>query len=183
MVPDSNFKAQVYSKQLQSFVDISSDIVEQKHWQKDGKMESDYQMFIHSPIDADEILILKLLRVEGPISQEEGPNSEDSSKEQSPLSLTMMGTGENGDVLFKYINTEQLIVQTFGVNIKKYLAHQKVDLDGDASDESYDNTKEKFELENSEGALLFLPEFNNSKPLQYSSVDKNVTHHQGSLVE
>jgi len=41
------------------------------------------------------------------------------------MQLTIQGQTEDGSVIFLYSHKELTISQSFGVNIKKYIAHQK----------------------------------------------------------
>lgn len=68
--------------------------------------------------------------------------------------------------MFDYQNKLQGIKQSFGVNIKKYFAHQKKEIRFDrASIPRESRTQsEVFDNEISEGAYIFLPEWNRSHP-------------------
>lgn len=46
---------------------------------------------------------------------------------ESKQQLEIQGFSTDGHVLFKYVNADQGVDQTFGVNLKKYLAHQQED--------------------------------------------------------
>jgi len=48
-------------------------------------------------------------------------------KEQMKF-LQIQGVNDKSEVLFQYIDKEQNITQDFGVNLKKYLAHQLLDV-------------------------------------------------------
>ena len=45
----------------------------------------------------------------------------------SEQTLQIKGFTQDGEVVFEYRNPKQQLVQSFGVSLKKYLAHQKVD--------------------------------------------------------
>lgn len=72
--------------------------------------------------------------------------------------LQIQGVNDKSEVLFQYIDKEQNITQAFGVNLKKYLAHQLLDVTNQNSD-IYEGTSVKLELEKSEGRMTILPEF------------------------
>ena len=75
----------------------------------------------------------------------------------------------SGDILFKYSNPAQSIVQTFGFNMKYYKGHIKED--------SSENPLMKLDSEKSE---TFLPEITSQKPLPYSAIkDLEVIYQQG----
>jgi hypothetical protein len=69
-------------------------------------------------------------------------------------------------VLFKYINGEQGVEQTFGVNIKKYIAHQQEDpsINRMFLEKWQWTPEEKTDNEPSEGAYIFKPEWRTPKP-------------------
>ena len=51
------------------------------------------------------------------------------------------------------------------MNLKKYLAHQLLDMDHVFRDsEMYQGTEVKLQLERSEGALLFMPDYKTPLP-------------------
>lgn len=62
LVPSNDFRAHVWSNQIGSFVDIESDVLEQKHWQKNGQQFVDYEMFLKTFIEPDEVLIVKVIK-------------------------------------------------------------------------------------------------------------------------
>ena len=93
---------------------------------------------------------------------------------------------DKGEVLFQYINKDQNLNQTFGINLKKYLAHQVLDIDHvlrDTPDDVYKNSEVKLKLERSEGPYIFLPEYKTPLPVQYSEVNQDVVYQKGNLVE
>jgi hypothetical protein len=52
------------------------------------------------------------------------PVKKDISLAEAKQQLEIQGFSNEGHVLFKYVNAEQGVDQTFGVNLKKYFAHQ-----------------------------------------------------------
>jgi len=76
------------------------------------------------------------------------------------------GVELNGDVLFKYSNPEQQFTQTFGINLKKYLAHRKID---HGVWEGYGPMKGSFNYldmkEEDEGTINIVPDLKNPKPV------------------
>ena len=47
-LPGENYKAQLWSNKLKAFLNIESDVLESKHYKKNGKILLDYEMFINS---------------------------------------------------------------------------------------------------------------------------------------
>jgi hypothetical protein len=59
---------------------VDSDLLEQKHQQKDGQIFSDFEMFVHSQIEPDEVLIMKVEKIS---SQEQlVQENEDAEREK-----------------------------------------------------------------------------------------------------
>lgn len=95
---------------------------------------------------------------------------------------------DKGEVLFQYANKEQNLTQTFGVNLKKYIAHQILDMDHVFRDSEgnggiYQNTEVKLQLERSEGPLLFMPDYKTPLPQQFSEVNQDVIYQKGNMLE
>ena len=65
-------------------------------------------------------------------------------------------------VVFNYIDRTQGIDHNFGVNLKKYLAHQQIDLllDQVFDDEKQLSDEDKLDRIMSEGVYTFLPDWN-----------------------
>ena len=79
LLPSNNFRAHVWSNQIGSFVDIESDVIEQKHWQKNGQQFVDYEMFLKTFIEPDEVLIVKVIR--NVTDDKTGPEDKEEAKE------------------------------------------------------------------------------------------------------
>jgi hypothetical protein len=88
-------------------------------------------------------------------------------------------------VLFKYVNAEQGVDQTFGVNLKKYFAHQQEDPSINRSflDRYLWTLEEKTDNEPSEGAYIFKPEWRNPKPVNYGKLSEDVVYEKGENIE
>jgi len=75
----------------------------------------------------------------------------------------------SGDILFKYTNPAQTIVQTFGFNMKYYKGHIKDD-----------KSENKLMQVDNEGVITFLPELDSQTPSQYSTIkDQEIVYQQG----
>ena len=84
--------------------DVVSDIIEQKHFNKDGTLFSDYEMVINSPnILPDQIALVKVIFTPG--KEPEKPVL--AQQEASKMSLDIEGFTNEGHVLFKYSNVDQ----------------------------------------------------------------------------
>jgi hypothetical protein len=49
LLPSLNYRAQVYCIKSGAFINTTSDILEQKHFAKNGSTFSDFEMIIHAP--------------------------------------------------------------------------------------------------------------------------------------
>jgi hypothetical protein len=79
--------------------------MEQKHQQKDGQLFIDYEMFIHTSMAPDEVVILNVTKT----TEEEAIKAlseTQESKNEPKTSLTISGVSGNGDVLFQYTNKD-----------------------------------------------------------------------------
>jgi len=183
LLPSSNFRAQVWSNQIGSFVEIESDVIEQKHWQKNGQQFVDYEMFLKTFIEPDEVLLVKVVRN---LTDDRAAEEKEEPKEavERVHNLQIQGVSEKGEVLFQYSNKEQNLTQTFGVNLKKYIAHQVLDMDHVFRDaDMYQGTEVKLQLERSEGGLLFMPDYKTPLPQQFSEVNQDVIYQKGNMLE
>ena len=104
---------------------------------------------------------------------------------ESKQSLEIQGFSNEGHVLFRYTNLEQKVNQTFGVNIKKYIAHQMGDVRPNRMflDKWNYTADEKADLEQSEGAYIFKPEWRNPRPQVYGKLNEDVMYEKGSNIE
>lgn len=85
-------------------------------------------------------------------------------------------------MVFQYTNAEQGVKESFGVNLKKYLAHQQ--RKHMAVKESLPETIEQhFDGWTAEGAYSFQPEWRDPLPRIYGKLDENVSHQKGKLME
>lgn len=123
LLPSLNYRAQIFDIKSGTFKNVSSDILEQKHFYKNGTLFSDFEMVIHAPdILPDQISLVKVIYV-----AEKKQEKKEVSLAETKQQLEIQGFSNDGHVLFKYTNAEQGVDQTFGVNIKKYIAHQQED--------------------------------------------------------
>ena len=124
MLPSLNYRAQLYCLKSGAFENVTSNILEQKHFHKNGTTFSDYEMIIKGgDISPDQIALVKVIFV----ADKTTPVKKDINLAETKQQLEIQGFSNEGHVLFKYTNAEQGIDQTFGVNLKKYFAHQQED--------------------------------------------------------
>lgn len=84
--------------------------------------------------------------------------------------------------MFQYANAEQGVQESFGVNLKKYLAHQQ--RKHLAVEEQEKETPERhYDGWTAEGAYSFQPEWRDPMPSTYGRLDEDVAHQKGKLVE
>lgn len=88
-------------------------------------------------------------------------------------------------MLLSYRNEEQQFEQSFGVNLKKYLAHQekKPLLWRSQLDWANWTESERQEVEISEGVYTFLPQWDNQLPKLYGKLNQDISYQRGDLVE
>jgi len=123
LLPSPTYKAFVWSDAAISFIEAKSDIMEQQHWNKDGTKFIDYKIYVQTIIPADSIAIVKLVKT----NETRMPSPCLSEALGGPLDpkLKVAGYTEGGQLLFNYQNPAQGVDQSFGINIKKYRAHQE----------------------------------------------------------
>lgn len=181
LLPSNDYRAHVWSNQIGSFVDIEADVIEQKHWQKNGQQFTDYEMFLKTVIEPDEVLIVKVLKN---ATVETSKDEEQKEEREKSKSLQIQGVNDKSEVLFQYTDKVQNFTQLFGINIKKYLAHQVLDVDHiNKNSDIYEGTEVKLEMERSEGRFILLPEFKTPLPQQFSEVNADVTYQKGNMIE
>lgn len=78
--------------------------------------------------------------------------------------LQIQGVNDKSEVLFQYTDKHQNFTQVFGINLKKYIAHQVLDVDHTQKSEIYEGTELNLELERSEGRFILLPEYKTPLP-------------------
>ena len=102
-----------------------------------------------------------------------------------PYSLKVVGFTSDYQVLFNYKNEEQGFEQSFSVNVKKYNGHQEKAplLWRSKIDEKKMSTAELLDRERNEGIYIFLPQWNDQLPKQYSKLVQDVQYFKGELVE
>lgn len=92
---------------------------------------------------------------------------------------------DQGDVIFSFENKALQITQSFGVNLKKYLAHQikKNDASRYFVKQEYMTDIEKQNNNRDEGHYIFVPQWDDQAPKQFSSLNDDITYQSGQLVE
>lgn len=101
-MPSNNYRAHIWSNQIGSFVDIDADVLEQKHWQKNGQQFIDYEMFLKTIIEPDEVLIVKVLKnqtEENTVKEEDQKEDVKDEQERTKL-LQIQGVNDKSEVLF-----------------------------------------------------------------------------------
>lgn len=100
---------------------------------------------------------------------------------EAKQSLKVQGFTANGHVVFNYENAEQGLNQSFGINLKKYLAKAKKE----PMNQNEYATKIEYELdkEAAEGLYTFNPNWRDPLPKLFGKLDENVAYQRGKLVE
>lgn len=68
-VPNTKFQAQLWSKKEGKFVDVESDILEQKHLTNTRVLITDFEMFIPCDMEANEVSFVKIKKIAEPIDK------------------------------------------------------------------------------------------------------------------
>ena len=97
ILPGNNYKAMIWNTAIHSWVEIASDLIEQKHWRKNGTTWSDYQMFFRFIDPSATLTYLKILKMEEPVEIKINMAQVDIDR-----SLTVKGFSDDGEVLFTY---------------------------------------------------------------------------------
>jgi hypothetical protein len=134
-------------------------------------------MIIQTPdILPDKIALVKVL---------DSPDRKTEKKETvtSAQNLEIQGFSADGHAIFQYTNGD--INQTFGVNLKKYLAHQSEDQTVNRAfiDRWFLTPEEKADKESSEGAYIFKPEWRSPRPKLYGKLSEDVIYEKGINME
>jgi len=82
LLPSKNYRANIWSNQISAFLDIESDVIEQKHWQKNGQQFVDFELFLHTFIEPDEVLILKIIK--NATEEKQGVDEKDEQRDAPP---------------------------------------------------------------------------------------------------
>lgn len=183
LVPLPNYRAQVWSDETQKFVDVKSDVLEQRHLNKNGTYFTDFKIYVASKIQPNQVALVKLVKTE---QSQIVKNVSQAQLEQQPTStLTVQGYTDNGQILFNYTNPEQGFEQSFGVNLKKYYGHQKraMRFDREHLRSEHWTLNETFNQEKSEGAYAFLPEWDDAAPKLFGQIGQEVSYQKGELIE
>lgn len=132
-LPNKNFKVQKWQADSAKFVDAPSDILEQHHFNYEQKEFTDYEMFVPGEYSAGQLSVLKVMSIseaeKEEITKKEEKQKSLSQESESKTQLSVLGIGPSNDILFQYTNKDQAINQTFGVNLKYYKGHVKIDKD------------------------------------------------------
>ena len=97
ILPASNYKALQWVAATNSFVEIVTDVVEQKHWRKNGTMWSDYQIFFKIMDPSASVTYVKVVK-----TQEAVEVKPRLAQVETDKSLIIKGFSEEGEVLFTY---------------------------------------------------------------------------------
>ena len=149
-------------------------------------MEIDYEMFIEADINAEEVQVVKIIKIEEKKKEVQNlAQVRQNEKQEGDMQLTIQGQTEDGSVIFLYSHKELTISQSFGVNIKKYIAHQKYHNQPSRMFVAEANYTEAEQLNNqpSEGAYTFRPEWYDQMPHNYSNLDEDITYQTGKMLE
>lgn len=141
-------------------------------------------MFLKTVIEPDEVLIVKVLKnATFESAKEEEQKEEVKEEKEKNKFLQIQGVNDKSEVLFQYTDKQQNFSQVFGINLKKYLAHQVLDVDHISKSDIYEGTEVKLEMERSEGRFILLPEFKTPLPQQFSEVNADVMYQKGNMIE
>lgn len=114
----------MWSPANDTFLNITTDIVEQKHYYKNGSTWNDYLMFFKIQDPSAQVTYVKIIKIGEEAAEKQQSLVEETQGEQD-RSLSIKGFTENGEVLFQYVKKSEGIDQSFGMNVKKYNAARK----------------------------------------------------------
>lgn len=133
-------------------------MLEQLHLSADRQTTMDYTMFVPCEIQPNEVHFIKVLK-------SEKPNEFDGSRQVEAYQiLSIEGTTDDGDVIFKYSNQEQNLIQRFGFSLKYYISTNR----------NQELFKDLQELHVTEKMPYALP---------YSQLDTNVIYEEGRFLD
>lgn len=97
----------------------------------------------------------------------------------------MIGFTADDQVLFSYRNEDQDFEQSFGINLKKYMAHQAKEPLLWRSQLDFVNLteSERQDRETSEGVYTFLPQWDDQLPHLFGKLVQDISYQRGDLVE
>lgn len=133
-------------------------------------------------MNPDEVKVIKLQRTQD--SRESKMAQID--KKDKKISLDLQGMNEKGEVIFKYINKDQNVDQSFGINIKKYLSEQPGYIPlNNYTGRTFDNFNivSFMVTQDSEGPYKFLPKWDDPLPHQFGQISSNVDYQIGNFME
>lgn len=182
LLPQPNYKVQVWNGEKKAFVDTVFDVVEQTHFHNNAPNSTDFLIFAEANLKADEIKMFKIVKTKTRASLVQQIIK---NKKVADFSLTVQGISDEGDAIFQFENKRSQLTQSFSVSVKKYLAHQMKTPEPNRyflkRDDQTD--EEKINGVRSEGMYSFIPEWNNQMPKQYSTLNDDITYQAGQLVE
>lgn len=117
LLPQPNYKVQAWNAVKKIFTDMTSDVIENTHYDSDLTNSTDFSIYFESHFDPDEIKVFKLVKTASRATLLQ----RDKSKAQH--SLTVQGISEDGEAVFMFSDKIKKLSQTFGFNLKKYHAH------------------------------------------------------------
>lgn len=158
---------------------MPSDIIEQQHFDRNNSLVTDYLMFIDAGmLPAERFTFIKLLKTD----DERQPSVQNQTSNQtwtnSSQSLTVVGFTADDQVLFSYRNGDQEFEQSFGINLKKYMAHQAREplLWRSQLDFANLTEAERQDKEVSEGVYTFLPQWDDQLPHPYGKLVQDISY-------
>ena len=162
-------------------MDVAADVLEQIHWKKTGPERlKDFEMFIKASdlVAQDNVFIVKVKA-----------NAVAGAPEivQPELNQTLEIVGfdpTDGEVQFEYENTDHHLKQTFGINLKKYLAQQpkRIDVNRELVSLKQRTEEEHLDEMGSEGAYILKPNWRDPLPKQYSQILEDVMLDRGKFI-
>lgn len=100
ILPGNNYKAQVWSPQNNAFLDETTDVVEQKHWRKNGTAWSDYLMFFKIKDPSALVTYVKISKISQDAAEARTNLAAEGSNADLDKSLSIKGFSEEGEILF-----------------------------------------------------------------------------------
>jgi len=106
-------------------------------------------------------------------------------EEENGSSLSIEGFSDEGYVTFKFKNKKDNLTQSFGVNLKKYLAFSRKEqpVARFGLGKKFWTQADYLNDDKNAGAYIFKPDWKDPLPKQYGKLDKEIIYQTGNLLE
>lgn len=167
-LPSSNYSAQIWSFENQSFVDVHADLIQQIHFNDSGdQTPDDYDMYLPYELESNQVGYIRVMQGAANVS------SSTAKLEAGNVALTFLAAESHSSLVFelsKNGSEGQALNQTFAFDLQYYAASQGKDGYNDSSNCA-------------EGAYLFKPDRYQRWQYPYSRLDSTHIEEVGQYIE